>query len=158
MTAPNKPQTGACVGPDLVITRIISAPCALVFQAWTDPRLMAQWWSPQGVECRSVTADVRVGGTYRIHMSSERGDHIAIGTYLQLVLNQRLQVTWQWEHYPMPDSIVTVDFEDLGKTTRLTLTHSGLPVADDVPDHQWGWTSALEKFAGWIALNPVHAP
>ena len=155
MTTPNNTPAAACGGREFVITRLLAAPCALVYQAWTDPRQMVQWWSPQGVECRSVTAEARVGGTYRIHMSSERGDHIAIGTYLQLVLNQRLQVTWQWEHYPMPDSIVTVDFEDLGKTTRLTLTHSGLPVAEDAPDHPWGWTSALDKFAGLMEQNLI---
>jgi uncharacterized protein YndB with AHSA1/START domain len=155
MTTPNKAHTVASDGRDFVITRLLSAPCALVYQAWTDPRQMVQWWSPQGVECRSVTADVRPGGTYRIHMVSEQGDHVAIGAYRQIIPNRRLQFTWQWEHYPMPDSLVTVEFEDLGKTTRLTLTHSGLPVAEDVPDHPWGWTSALEKFAVMIEFNQI---
>ena len=33
---------------ELVLTRIIDAPRALVFEAWTDPKYVAQWWGPQG--------------------------------------------------------------------------------------------------------------
>ena len=130
----------------LVVTREFKAPCALVFKAWTDPKHMAQWWSPQEVECRSVTAEGRVGGAYRIHMISEKGDHIAYGIYQEFVPNRRLKFSWQWEHYPMPESVVTVDFEDLGQNTRLTLTHEGVPDQEDLDDHSRGWNSALDKF------------
>jgi uncharacterized protein YndB with AHSA1/START domain len=71
MTARKSPikKTAA---PKIIITRVIKAPCQLVFKAWTDPRQMAQWWSPQDVECRSVSADLKIGGAYRIHMGSPR--------------------------------------------------------------------------------------
>jgi uncharacterized protein YndB with AHSA1/START domain len=141
----------------LVVTRIVNAPCTLVYQAWTDPGMMAQWFGPQNIACRSVTADLTVGGAFRIHMASEKGDHIAIGHYRQVVPNRRLQFTWQWEKYAMPDSVVTVEFEDLGKTTRLTLTHENLPDAEDVAEHTHGWTSLLEKFAGWMELKQAQA-
>jgi uncharacterized protein YndB with AHSA1/START domain len=144
-------------GSKLTIQRIINAPCRLVFNAWTDPRQMVQWWSPEDVECRSVTADLKVGGAYRIHMLSPDGDHIAIGKYEEIVPGKRLRFTWEWEHYAMADSVVTVEFEDLGKTTRLTLTHEGLPDREDTPDHKRGWTSALNKFARLMAENKIKA-
>ena len=133
-------------GLRLVVTREFQAPCPLVFKAWTDPKHMVQWWSPQEVECRSVTADGRVGGAYRIHMVSDEGDHIAYGIYQEFVPHRRIKFSWQWEAYAMPDSVITVDFEDLGKTTRLTLTHEGLPDEEDLTDHSRGWNSALDKF------------
>lgn len=34
-------------GNDVVFTRIIDAPRELVFKAWTDPKLLAQWWGPK---------------------------------------------------------------------------------------------------------------
>ena len=143
--------------PDLrlVLTRIIHAPCGIVFRAWTDPRQMVQWWSPADIECRSVTADLKIGGAYRIHMISGKGDHIAIGNYKEIVPNKRLQFTWQWESYAMPDSVVTVEFEDLGKTTRLTFTHEGFPDEEDAADHKRGWTTAIEKFARLIEQNAI---
>ena len=142
-------------GLRLVLTRVINAPCAMIFRAWTDPKQMVQWWSPADIECRSVTADLKVGGAYRIHMVSEKGDHIAIGNYQEIVPNKRVKFTWQWESYAMPDSVVTVEFEDLGKTTRLTLTHEGLPDQEDAADHNRGWTSAIEKFAEMIEQNAI---
>ncbi len=142
-------------GLKLTLERIIQAPCGLVFNAWTDPKQMVQWWSPEDVKCLSVTADLKIGGAYRIHMLSDEGDHIAIGKYREIVPNKRLQFTWQWEHYAMADSMVTVEFEDLSKIPRLTLTHAGLPDAEDVPDHKSGWTSALDKFARLMAENKI---
>ena len=141
----------------LVITRVINAPCALVYRAWTDPKQMVQWWSPKEIECRSVAADLKIGGAYRIHMVNNQGNHIAVGKYQQIVPNRRLQFTWQWEHYAMPESVVLVEFEDLGKTTRLTLTHAGLPDVEDVPDHKWGWTTAIEKFGELMEQGKIKA-
>lgn len=157
MTTPNNP-TPAQSDLRLVVTRVINAPCALVYQAWTDPVMMAHWFGPQNIACRHVAADLVIGGAFRIHMASEKGDHIAFGQYRQIVPNQRLQFTWQWEHYAMPLSVVTVEFADLGQTTRLTLTHENLPDAEDVAEHTHGWTSLLEKFAGWMEQKKAKNP
>lgn len=132
----------------LVITRNLNAPATTVYRAWTDPKQMVKWWGPENTECRSIDADVRVGGAYRIHMTSSKGDHVAIGKYLEVVPNQRLRLTWSWENYAMPNSVLTVEFEDLGQTTRLTLTHAGLPDREDVEQHTHGWNSLVEKLAG----------
>ena len=133
-------------GFSLVVSRVIQAPCELVFRAWTDPEHMGRWFSPEGVECRSFTAETRVGGAYRLHMVSPNGDHIAAGTYKEILPNRRLQFTWERAAEGVPLTLVTVDFEDLGKTTRLTVTHEGFPDQEDAKDHNGGWTSLLEKF------------
>ncbi|HEV2696011.1 MAG TPA: SRPBCC domain-containing protein [Verrucomicrobiae bacterium] len=133
-----------------VISRVIQAPRALVFKMWTDAEHMAQWFSPADIECRSLTAAVKVGGKFRIHMVSKKGDHIAIGKYLKIVPDKYLQFTWQWEAYAMPESVVTVELQDRGGATLLTLTHQGFPDREDAEDHQRGWTSMLKKFAAWV--------
>ena len=33
---------------ELVFTRIFDAPRELVFEAWTDPKHLIQWWGPNG--------------------------------------------------------------------------------------------------------------
>ncbi len=135
----------------LVIQRVFQAPCALVYRAWTDPKQMIQWWTCAESQCRSIEADLKIGGQYRIHMATPDGDHIAIGIYQEIVPNKRLRFSWEWEHYPMPHSTVTVEFEDLGTTTRLTLTHEGLPTRPETPDHEYGWNTALDRFGRMIA-------
>jgi len=57
--------------------------------------------------------------------------------------------------WSLPDSVVTIELEDLGKTTHLTLTHEGLPDEEDVADHKRGWTSLVEKFARLMAENKI---
>jgi glutathione S-transferase len=145
------------IGETIVVKRIVKAPCERVFQAWTEPRQLAQWFSPEDVECRSVEAEVKVGGAYRIQMASKKGDHIAIGKYKKITANKLLRFTFEWEHYAMPKSVITVEFEDLGKTTRVTLTHEGLPDDEDASDHNKGWTSALKKFARLVEQNKIKA-
>jgi uncharacterized protein YndB with AHSA1/START domain len=141
----------------LTVSRIINAPCAMVFRAWSEPKQMAQWFGPAEVELRHLKAEVKIGGAFRVHFVSEKGDHIATGSYQEIVPNQRLKFSWSWKHYAMPDSMVTVDFEDLGQTTRLTLVHEGLPDQEDTDDHNKGWTSMIEKFARLMEQGKIKA-
>jgi uncharacterized protein YndB with AHSA1/START domain len=150
MLTKSKPATKT-----ISISRVIHAPCEKVFRAWTDPKHLAQWFSPEDIECRSVEANPKVGGAFRIHMVSKKGDHIAVGKFTALVKNKRVQMTWEWESYRMPDSLLTIDLEDLGATTHLTLTHSGLPDAEDASGHKKGWTSALRKLARLMKQNKI---
>jgi uncharacterized protein YndB with AHSA1/START domain len=57
---------------ELVITRIFDAPRELVFEAFTDPERLMNWWGPQGCTVISCEADPRAGGTWCISMRSPR--------------------------------------------------------------------------------------
>jgi uncharacterized protein YndB with AHSA1/START domain len=63
----NKTNTSA-EGRDLVLTRIIDAPGAKVFKAWSDPELLKQWFAPRPWTTPVVETDVRVGGSSLIVM------------------------------------------------------------------------------------------
>jgi uncharacterized protein YndB with AHSA1/START domain len=76
---------------EVVITRIFDAPRALVFQAWTDPKQMAQWWGPHGMSNPICEMDVRPGGAYRIVMRNPNGvDYPMKGVYREVVKACRL--------------------------------------------------------------------
>ncbi|MGO8766941.1 MAG: SRPBCC family protein [Limisphaerales bacterium] len=153
----NNDAAGKFPGLKLTVSRIINAPCEMLFRAWTEPEQLSQWFSPQDAECRQVSADVRVGGAFRIHMVSKTGDHVAIGKYTEIVPNKRLKFTWQWESYAMPNSVVTVDFEDLGAKTLLILKHAGLPDQEDLDQHSHGWNSLVEKFGKLMEQEKITA-
>lgn len=53
---------------DLTITRVLDMPRALVFEAWTDPRHVAEWWGSQGFTTPVCELDARPGGAPRIVM------------------------------------------------------------------------------------------
>jgi uncharacterized protein YndB with AHSA1/START domain len=156
MNTKNDSTTGA-KGFKLTVTRIINAPCAMVFRAWTEPEQLVQWFGPAEVELRDLKVEVKMGGAFRVHFVSKTGDHIAIGNYREIVPSQRLKFSWSWEHYAMPDSVVTVNFEDLGQMTRLTLVHEGLPDQEDADDHTKGWTSMIEKFTRLMEHGKIKA-
>ncbi len=58
---------------DFVISREFAAPRELVWQAWNDPKHMAQWWGPHQFTNPVCELDVRVGGAYRIVMRGPDG-------------------------------------------------------------------------------------
>ena len=57
----------------VTLTRIFDAPRALVWKAWTDPKMMAQWFGPRGFSNPVCELDVRVGGSLRVVMRGPDG-------------------------------------------------------------------------------------
>ena len=58
---------------ELVITRVIDAPRELVYEAWTDPKHLAQWWGPTGFSTTTRNFDFRPGGVWRFVMHGPDG-------------------------------------------------------------------------------------
>jgi uncharacterized protein YndB with AHSA1/START domain len=55
---------------ELILTRIIDAPREAVFKAWTDPKLVKQWWAPRPWTTPHAEIDLRPGGVCRTVMRS----------------------------------------------------------------------------------------
>src|SRR5262245_26745562 len=70
---PGHRSRGAAVNPDLDLTieRLIRAPRAKVWSAWTDPDRFAKWFLPAPVVCRVDRLDVRPGGGFVTQMSED---------------------------------------------------------------------------------------
>lgn len=66
---------------EFVIMRTFDAPQAAVYQAWTDPALLSQWWGPEIFSCPVCELDVRPGGAYRIVMRAPEGDYPVKGDF-----------------------------------------------------------------------------
>ena len=52
----------------LLIERTLKAAPERVFDAFTDPDQLKQWWWPNGFTCPKAEVDLRVGGSYRLAM------------------------------------------------------------------------------------------
>ena len=46
---------------ELTLTRVLNAPRALVFKAWTDPKMLAAWWGPKGVHQSALRSGCQAG-------------------------------------------------------------------------------------------------
>ncbi len=59
---PHQSQTNLDNPVEIVICRTFAAPRELVWQAWTDPRHVGQWWGPAGYTTTTHAMDFRPGG------------------------------------------------------------------------------------------------
>ena len=51
---------------EIVLSRVIAAPRERVFQAWSDPKQITQWFGPDGFKIESLECDIRAGGRWRV--------------------------------------------------------------------------------------------
>lgn len=139
---------------ELVVSRLIDAPRALVFRTWTQPEHVARWWGPQGFTTIHCDMDIRVGGKYRCGMRSPQGtEHWKVGVYREIVEPERVVFTFAWEDASGDtghELLTTVTFEERGTKTLLTLRQGTFESMEGRDDHVRGWTSCLERFAGYI--------
>jgi uncharacterized protein YndB with AHSA1/START domain len=128
----------------LQLKRTFKAARQRVFEAWTEPEQMKHWSAPsQDYEITAVT-DLRVGGKYRIQMTHKNGNvSVAYGEYREVRPPERLVYTWSWEDGKATDTLVTVEFRDLGPETEVVLTHERFASADWRDKHAEGWSGCL---------------
>ena len=140
---------------ELVVSRLIDAPRALVFKAWTQPEHIARWWGPQGFTTIGCEMDIRVGGRFRCGMRSPEGtDYWKVGVYREIVAPERVAFTFAWEDAGGQlghELLTTVTFTERGAKTLLTLRQTGFETTERRDDHGRGWTSCLERFAEYMA-------
>lgn len=117
----------------IITTRIIEAPRALVFDAFTDPDHLARWWGPDGFSLTTHSFDMRPGGAWHFIMHGPDGrDYPNRIRYDEIVRPERLVLRHGGEADGVPVQFVnTITFEDLGGRTRLTM-HAEFPSVAEV--------------------------
>ena len=143
--------------PAVVTMRMIAAPAAEVYAAWTVAPLLARWLAAHDCVVREAAADGRVGGAYRIAVACPPADalHVTSGEYRELVPSRRIVMTWRYDGPHGADtvpSLVTVELRALSAaSTALTLRHER---ARDVRVRELlaaGWPTCLDKLAALLA-------
>ena len=113
----------------IVQTRVFNAPRELVFEAWTTPEHVAQWFGPEGFTTTTHAMDVRAGGEWRFIMHGPDGtdypNHI---WYDEVTPPERMAYRHGGDDGIVSFS-VTVTVEEIGAQTRLTMV-SLFPTAE----------------------------
>ncbi len=122
---------------DLLITHLFNAPPALVFDAWTKPELLKNWYAPDGctIDFKSIT--VKEGGEFHscIH-DPVHGDCWIKGIYQEVLFPEKLVFSMilsneqgdvvtaneagKTENWPQA-IVTTVTFTPIGQQTKVTL-------------------------------------
>ena len=144
---------------ELTITRVFDAPRALVFQAWTDPKHLAQWWGPHGFTNPVCEIEARIGGAIRIHMRGPDGVvHQMKGEVREFVPPERLvfsNVALDDAGKTILEGMTTVTFaEEAGKTKLVVQTRAAAVVdyaAAHIKGMEAGWTQSIERLQAYLA-------
>ena len=132
---------------ELTLNKRCNAPVARVFAAWSTADMIKSWFGPGTVVVTEAQVDFRVGGLYRLVMRHDDGaTHIVYGTYRQIVPNERLRFSWQWEGSEAVTE-VELTFRAADQQTDLTLVHRELPTEESRDKHNEGWQGCLVKLA-----------
>jgi uncharacterized protein YndB with AHSA1/START domain len=144
---------------ELVLTRLIDAPRAAVFRAWTDPDLLKRWFAPHPYTTPVAELDVRPGGASLVVMRSPEGQEMPNrGVYLDVVENERLvftdAYTHAWEPSQKPFMTVVLTFEDEDGKTRYTArvrhwTEADREAHEAMGFHE-GWGRCADQLAALV--------
>ena len=140
---------------DLVLTRLINAPRATVYRAWTEPELLKQWFAPAPWTTPHAVLDVRPGGACQITMRSPEGnDFPNSGVYLEVVPNEKLvftdAYTRAWEPSEKPFMTVIVTLADESGQTRYTARARHWSDADRAQHEQMGFHEGWSQCASQL--------
>lgn len=104
----------------LTLTRIFDAPIELVWEAWTQPEHIAQWWGPQGMKTKVIEHNFEVGGQWKYAMTMPDGNEfITEGVYTEIVKLERIISSADFK--PMTEGVeIQALFEANGNQTNFT--------------------------------------
>jgi uncharacterized protein YndB with AHSA1/START domain len=156
------PPTGFPIDPerDLVLQRVLDVPPAKVWEAWTRPEHLKEWFVPKPWGLAECEVDLRPGGLFRTVMRSPEGDlHPGEGCYLEIVPGERLVWTAAlvqgFRPAVDPDlsftAIITLEPEGEGTRYTATVVHRDREACErheEMGFHQ-GWGAALDQLVAY---------
>ena len=127
---------------EIITIRVFDAPRNLVFQAFTDRNLIAQWWGPRRYATIVDKLDAKPGGLWRVINRDDAGNEYAFhGVYHDIKSPERIVDTFEFEGMPGHVSLETCTLEQIGSRTKMI----GRTVFQSVEDRDGMLNSGMEE-------------
>lgn len=136
----------------VVIKRVFPCSKRRLFDAWSTPSLMAEWFfaSEQPLKKSTVRNSFTVGGPYEVIMHLQTGEYRMHGEYREI--NRYNRIAFTWSSHIVTDSRVQLDFRAISPNrTKMTLTHTQFPDEMVRGRHVEGWDRCLANLAHYLA-------
>ena len=102
---------------EIHISRLLQAPIELVWEVWTNPEHIKNWWGPNGFTNTISKMDTKPGGEWNLVMHGPDGtDYNNKSIFKEIILHEKIV----YEHVSNPKFISTITFEPRADTTFLT--------------------------------------
>ena len=149
---------------ELVITRRLKAPRALVWRTFEDPFLLAQWWGPEHFTSTIGKLDFRPGGEWHVTMRAPDGAERAVRyRFIEIVAPERIvyrpfRPPGLVLPNPPPGYLATLTFEPLGEETIFTMRAEFETAADLAVARRGGFAAgtneAYDRLERLLASRP----
>lgn len=148
---------------ELILERTFDAPREMVFKAWTDPEMVAQWWGPKGVTNPTCEWDARPDGNIHIVMLA--------GEELGQLKGQEWPMTGKFKEVDAPFKLVfganalqngkvilehltTVTLHEIDGKTKMTVhiqvTKTTPEAEGPLKGMEIGWNQQLDKLVDFV--------
>lgn len=110
------PEKNSTADREIRVSRILNAPIELVWEVWTDPEHIKQWWGPNGFTSTITKMDIRENGEWNLIMHGPDGtDYKNKSIFIEIIKHKKIV----YQHIS-PKFLATIDFESQGKKTQIT--------------------------------------
>ena len=140
----------------LSIKKTFNAPINLVWDAWTQPEHIAQWWGPKGMDVQVVEHDFRVGGKWQYAMPMPDGSKFTSeGVYSVIVELEKIFSSANFK--PMTEGVeIQAFFEEDGDKTNFVFncihpTEEYCKQQENMGFYN-GWGSAFDRLENYTNI------
>jgi uncharacterized protein YndB with AHSA1/START domain len=133
--------------------RVLKAPPARVYKAFTDGGAMAKWLPPNGFTAKVYSLDPKVGGKFRMSFTNfnSGGEMFFHGEFLEMKPGEKLRYTDEFEDPNLPGTItVTVLLKAVSCGTEIGITQEGVPDIIPLEMCYLGWQDSLRQLADLV--------
>ena len=108
------------------VVRVIKASKQRVFDAWTRPEIVRQWFIAGTVTLANASMEVRKDGAWQMESNGRcqpdgtagESSNAVSGRYLRVEPHDLLSFTWNNGHFPEEESVVTIRLKDVEEARR----------------------------------------
>jgi uncharacterized protein YndB with AHSA1/START domain len=138
----------------LEISRVVNAPRARVWEAWTTPDQMKEWFAPKPFQLVIKSMDLKPGGKFSMAMRGPDGSEFPFsGTYREIVPPSKLVWTGEFTGDPVDSMRTTIVFAEEGGKTKVSARQTFAVMTPTVKHAtagaQAGWTMTLDQLAAF---------
>ena len=136
--------------------RVFKATQEKIYRAFLDADAQAKWLPPNGFTCKVHHLDAKVGGTYKMSFTnfSTGKSHSFGGTYLELVQNEQIRYSDQFDDPNLPgEMITTITIKKVSCGSDVTIVQEGVP--DAIPQElcYLGWQESLDQLVKLVEVE-----
>ena len=138
----------------LTLERTFNAPIQLVWDAWTKPQHIANWWGPKGMETEVITHDFRINGLWKYVMKMPDGNlFVTEGEYQEIVEGHKIVTTADFK--PMTEGVtLIVELTDQGEQThfKFSVVHESEQYYRQQEEMGFynGWGSTFDRLGEYL--------